>query len=351
MLLDVPVLDAHVHLWDPRTTPRVATPAVRLLGGSRRALRALAPRLFPKSALEFVGSPEHVLAPYLPGDLHRDHAPEAAELRGFVHVEASWQARDPLRHADETSWLEQLCGRDLRAIVGHADLAHPRLDAILEAHRAASPRFTGVRDKLAFSPDARVMSWCASGDRMRDPGWRHGFARLGERGLTFDAWTYAPQLEELERVVRDIPSTRVVLDHLGTPVGLGGPYGPHGHDARERARIASRWHEDLARLAQHPQVHAKISGLLMPIVGWGFHARREPPSAGELAERLGPHVEHALRVFGVERCMFASNFPMDKVSAPWTTVVGAMGQLTSGLEPAARRAFFHDNAARFYGIA
>ena len=89
----------------------------------------------------------------------------------------------------------------------------------------------------------------------------------------------------------------------------------------------------------------------MPIVGWGFHARREPPSAEELAERLGPHVEHALRVFGVERCMFASNFPMDKVSAPWARVVGAMGQLTSGLEPAARRAFIHDNAARFYGIA
>lgn len=351
MSLDVPVLDAHVHLWDPRTTPRVATPAVRLLGHSPRVLRALAPRLFPEPALAFVGSPEHVLAPYLPGHLHRDHAPEAADVRGFVHVEASWQARDPVRCADETVWLEQLCGRDLRAIVGHADLSHPRLDAVLRAHAAASPRFVGVRDKLAFAPDARVMSWCAAGDRMRDAGWRHGFARLGERGLTFDAWMYAPQLAELERVVREIPSTRVVLDHLGTPVGLGGPYGPHGHDAAERARIAASWHDDLARLAQHPQVHAKVSGLLMPIVGWGFHARAEPPSASEIADRIGPHVEHALRVFGVERCMFASNFPMDKVSAPWATVVAAMAQLTSGLDHGSRRAFFHDNAARFYGAA
>ncbi|UJR87134.1 amidohydrolase family protein [Sandaracinus amylolyticus] len=339
MSLDVPVLDAHVHLWDPRTTPRIVSPAVKLFGFSERVLHGLGSRLFPQRDLDFVGRTDHVLASFLPGHLRLDHASE--DVRGFVHVEASWQARDPMRYAEETRWLEALCGPDLRAIVGHADLAHPRLDALLQAHRAASARFVGVRDKLAFSRDPKIARWTTSEDRMRDPAWRHGYARLGERGLTFDAWMYAPQLRDFETLVREVPGTRVVLDHLGTPIGLGGPEG---------ARVAATWHEDLARLAQHRQVHAKISGLTMPIVGFGLHARLTPPSAGELADVLGPHVEHALRVFGVERCFFASNFPMDKVSVPWSTLYEAFAQLTSTRTQGERRALFHDNALRFYGV-
>jgi L-fuconolactonase len=349
--LDVPVLDAHVHLWDPRTTPRQTSAPVRALGWSPLAMRSIVPRLFSSRARAFVGRTDYVLAPFMPSDLREGHDRAVADVHGFVHVEAGWHTRDRLRYAEETAWLETICGAELRAIVGHADLADRRLDALLDAHRAASPRFVGVRDKLAFSGDPAVMSWCARGDRMEEASWRRGFARLGERDLTFDAWIYAHQIGQLDALLRDVPGTRVVLDHLATPIGLGGPIGAHGRDARERERIAKTWRDDLARLAGHRQLHAKLSGLLMPVVGWGFHARARPPTAGELADALGPHIEHALRVFGVERCMFASNFPIDKVSATWGAITDALAQLTQRLEPDARRALFHDNALRFYGIA
>jgi L-fuconolactonase len=341
-----PVLDAHVHFWDPRTTPRTVSPAVKLLGWNEALLRGLVSRVVPKATRDFVGDPGHVLHAYLPGTHRCDHG--EVELAGVVHVQADWRTRDPFGYVDETRWLEELCGAGLRAIVGHADLAHPRLGAILDAHAQASARFVGIRDMLASCPgDPGVHDWTTPG-RMRDAAWRRGYALLGERGLSFDAWVYHEQLGELEALVRERPETPVVLDHLGTPIGLGGPFAGFGQSASARQRIAERWHEDLARLAQHAHVHVKLSGLFMPIVGFGFHARPRPPSTAELVDAIGPHIEHALRVFGPERCLFASNFPMDKVSVPWSALYGAMTQLTASLHEPARGAVFHDNAARFY---
>jgi predicted TIM-barrel fold metal-dependent hydrolase len=341
-----PVLDAHVHFWDPRTTPRTVSPAVKLLGWNEALLLGLVTRVVPKATRDFVGNPGHVLHPYLPGTHRRDH--EGVALAGVVHVQADWQTRDAFGYVDETRWLEELCSASLHAIVGHADLGHPRIGELLDAHARASARFVGIRDMLACCPsDPGVHDWNTPG-RMQDRAWRRGYALLGERGLTFDAWVYHVQLRELEELVRAFPATRLMLDHLGTPIGLGGPYAGFGATASERERTAARWHEDLARLAEHRHVHAKLSGLLMPIVGFGFHTRERPPSVGELVDAIGPHIEHALRVFGPKRCLFASNFPMDKVSVPWRTVYAALVQLTASLDPVDQRAVFHDNAARFY---
>src|SRR6185369_17949826 len=98
-----PWIDPHIHLWDPVTTPRTVTPAVKLLGWNERLLRTLGPRLFPQAAIDFVGTPEHVLHPYFPGMWRRDHA--AFAVRGFVHVQAGWHGRGPLGSAGETRWL------------------------------------------------------------------------------------------------------------------------------------------------------------------------------------------------------------------------------------------------------
>ena len=339
-MLDLPILDAHVHVWDPRTTPRTVTPAVRLFGFSPTLLGRLAPVLFPRAALAFVGSPRYVLAPFMPADHRQEHG--SADVRGFIHIEAAWKRRNPMRFVEETEWLESLGDPGLRGIVGQADLAHPQLDALLDAHAAASPRFVGVRDKVAFSPDPGVMSWCKDGSRMANPAWRRGFARLGERGLTFDAWCYAEQLPDLIDLVRAVPGTRVVLDHLGTPVDLFASGGRSGSDPA--------WHDDLARLAEHPQVHAKISGMLMPVLGAGLHKFEQLASVDEVVDRLGPHVAHALRVFGPGRCIFASNFPMDRVSVTWATLYAGYDQLTAGLSRPEREAAFQGNAISFYRL-
>lgn len=336
-LNDVPVIDAHIHLWDARVTPRKLSPLVRLLGFSPRLIELAARAAFPQSAFDFVGTPEHLIAPYLPGSWRRDHAP--VSVRGFVHIQAGWEG-DPV---DETRWLEELCGSDLLGIVGHADLGAADLSETLNAHRAASARFVGVRDMLATVGGSRIMSW-SEPRRMADRAWRRGFELLGERGLTFDAWCYGPQLGELHELLRTCPGTRVVLDHAGTPLL------PPDGSAAERERVVREWYADLERLAEHQQLSVKLSGLGMPVVGYGWHQRAAPPSVAEVSDALGPHVEKLLACFGAQRLIAGSNFPMDKVAWPWPTWFRALDELTAGLGADERRAVFHDNALRFYGL-
>lgn len=346
MSVSIPILDPHIHLWDPRTTPRRVSPLSRTLSWSPTLLRRAAQRVFPGDALAFLGKPDYVLAPYLPGNWRHDHG--AFDARSFMHVEAGWRGRGPLAEADETAWLEALCGGELVGVVGRASLTGERLIDLLDAHARTSRRFVGVRDILAQCDDRAVLDW-APAHRMRDPLFRAGYEELGRRGLPFDAWCYHPQLPDLASLVAAHPGTPVVLDHLGTPIGLGGPFGSYGRTEAARRELASWWHDQLTHLGTYPHVHAKISGLAMPVLGFGWDDTC-PPSVDEVVDRLGPHVEHALRAFGPERCMFASNFPMDRVSLPWATLYEAYFQLTAHLAPEPRRALFHDNAARFYGL-
>tara|TARA_B100001750_G_scaffold174703_1_gene142876 strand:- start:4839 stop:5906 length:1068 start_codon:yes stop_codon:yes gene_type:complete len=348
MALPFPILDPHIHLWEPRSTPRQVSPAVKLLGWNERLIQSLGPKLFPRAAIDFVGVIDHVASPYLPGTYLAES--EGWEVRGFVHVQAGWHAKGDLAEVDETRWLEALCGRDLLAIVGEARLGAGELDRVLDGHAAASARFVGVRDMTAHHADSGVLDWDARGaGTMDDPAWRAGLRRLGERGLTFDAWMYAGQLGAFERALQEAPETPVMLCHLGSPVGAAGPYARQGANAAERERIVAAWERDLRAVAAHPRVHAKISGLAMPVLGFDWHRRSAPPSVGEVVDGFAPFVEVALDAFGPERCLFASNFPMDKASLPWTTLYAAFEQLAPS-DPATQRALFHDNAARFYGL-
>ncbi|MBO6939854.1 MAG: amidohydrolase family protein [Deltaproteobacteria bacterium] len=348
MPLGFPIVDPHIHLWDPGSTPREVTPAVKLFGWNDRLLRALGPRLFPKSALDFVGVIDHVMAPYLPGTYRRDTGGWA--VRGYVYVQAGWKEKGALGPVGETRWAEAIGGRDMLGIVGDARLSDPELGHLLDAHQQASARFVGVRDMTAHDADAGVMDFDAHPGRMADPAWRRGFAELGRRGLTFDTWMYSEQLGELRALLRDHEGTKVVLDHLGTPIGVGGPYAGQGQSAADRARRFERWSADLEALAAHPNLCVKVSGLTMPILGWPFGERSSPPSVRQVVDALGPMVETALAHFGADRCLFASNFPMDKAVLPWTTLYEAFAQLTASHGEAVQRRLFHDNAVAFYGL-
>jgi predicted TIM-barrel fold metal-dependent hydrolase len=343
-----PIIDSHVHFWDPRTTPRTVSPVVKLLGWNERLLHSVGLRLFPKDARNFVGIPNHVMRAYLPSELA--HEQRDVNAHGFVHVQAGWHGRGELCGADETRWLESLGDARIRGIVGQATLESPSLARLIAAHRAASPRFVGVRDMTAHDPDPAVMAF-STPDRMKSTRFRRGLVHLGDVGLSFDAWCYGPQLRDLADALAEARHTRVVLCHLGTPIGIGGPYGRHGTSREARASIFARWKDDIARIAEMPNVHAKLSGLAMPILGFGFHRRPNPPSSAELADCFGPLIEHAFRTFGTKRCFFGSNFPMDKVSATWPTIFRAFESLTRDYDDATRRGLFHDHAAHFYRLS
>jgi L-fuconolactonase len=350
-----PIIDPHIHLWDPQRTPRAATPFVKLLGWNRELLQAVPRRLLPEAKREFIGRPDFLVAPYLPPDYAADLGHH--HVAGYVYVEASWMGRGRLGQADETRWVEALARRHdatgprLVGIVAAADLGRHDLPDLLRAHRDASRRVCGVRDKLAWSLDRGVMDFARTPAPMGDPAWRRGFASLADHDLSFDAWIYLDQASALGDLLRAQPRVRVVLDHLATPIAAGGPFASRGLDEAAQAAIRTRWREAIARLAEHPQLHVKLSGMFMPVVGWGLHGRRTPATTAQIRDALAPFVEHALACFGAQRCMFASNFPMDKVSLGLPQLYDAYRELVNERPPAEQRALFHDNALRIYDLA
>lgn len=342
------IFDPHIHLWNPRTTPREATPLVKLLSWSPWLLDKATRALMPKPIVDFVGKPDYVLSNHLPDIFHRDTG--KYEVEGYVHIQAGWQGKKPIDYANETRWLEGLKPAPA-AIVGHAslnDLIH--LDKVLDAHFAASKRFKGVRDMVACHPSKGVHDWHQNPKLMLEEDFQKGYARLGERGLTYDCFLYSNQLLDFVTLAKAVPSTKVVLDHVGAPVALMNAHGGAGLNAKERAQIKAAWYEGLEAVAAISQVHLKLSGLFMPIVGFDFHLRETPPSHQEVVDSIAPHIEFALKTFGVERCMFASNFPMDKVSLSYEMLYDAYFKIVENYSTADKEQLFRSNAKAFYGV-
>ena len=183
MSLAPAIIDSHVHQWDPRTTPREASLAVKLFGWSPRLLDFVVRRAMPKPLVDFVGRGEYALNPYLPSDLRTDTGRHEDRLRGIVHVQAGWKGKRHVDVVDETRWLERIDpeGTTIRAIVGAAHLEAPDLGGVLDAHQRASTRFRGVRDMLAAHPNEAIVDFEREPGLIRNPAWREGYALLGKR--------------------------------------------------------------------------------------------------------------------------------------------------------------------------
>jgi len=344
-----PILDPHIHLWDQRGTPRKASPLVKLLGWSPRALLWAGRRVFPSDLIGFFARPDYVVTDYLQPEYRADIGGRA--LAGCVHVQAGWEGRGAMAPVGETRWLDGLDMPELKGIVGYADFAlGEAVEPVLAAHVEASDRFRGIRYMLANSPDPGVHSFGLVAEQSRDPKWRAGYALLAKYGLRFDAWCYQHQLGELHELAAAYPEVPVILCHAGTPVGWAGPFSQTGLSETERGEIDRSWRAGMARLAELPNVQVKISGLTMPVLGFGLHDRAVPPDAAALAAALGPLVRFVIDTFGPARCAFASNFPVDKISGSWADLFDAYEAIVSDASEDERRALFHDNAVRFYEL-
>ncbi|MBX3706318.1 MAG: amidohydrolase family protein [Pseudomonadales bacterium] len=277
----------------------------------------------------------------------------------FVECASMYSADAPeaLRPVGETEFVNGVAAMtasgaygDVRAcagIVGFADLTLGAAVApVLDAHLARSPRFRGIRHASGWDPDPRVRNSHTNPPArlLADATFRKGFAELAPRGLSFDAWLYHPQISELTELARAFPDTTIVFDHFGGPLGIG-PY------EGRREEIHAQWQRDVAELARCPNVVAKLGGIVMPVNGFGFHQRATPATSDEIVSATGRYYRHAIDCFGVERCMFESNFPVDRQSVSYHVLWNAFKKLVADASDAERQWLFHDTAARVYRLA
>ena len=279
-----------------------------------------------------------------------------------VYLECSEAYRtsgpEALRPVGETEAVERIataCARDATcttrvaaAIVGHADLTlGASIEDVLQAHLAASPlRFRGIRQSAAEDSDPAFVRTGPRPPRARfgDPAFREGFGRLGPLGLVFDAWLYHPQLPDLIALARAFPDTPIVLNHAGGPLGIG-------RYAQDRDAHFAEWQRSIRTLAREANVTVKLGGLGMRLNGFGFHEAARPPDSETLARAWRPHVETCIEAFGASRCMFESNFPVDQISCSYRTLWNAFKRLAAGCSPNEKADLFAGTASRVYRIA
>ena len=232
-------------------------------------------------------------------------------------------------------------------IVGHADLSlgsrvEPVLDALV---RAGGDRFRGIRHITAWDADSSVgnPAYAPPPGLLGDKTFREGFAVLARLGLTFDAWLYHPQIDELAALARAFPSARIVLDHVGGPLAIG-PY------TGKRDEVFPRWTQSIKAIAACPNVFVKLGGLGMRTCGYDLHQKTDPPASQTLADAWRPYIETCIAAFGPSRCMFESNFPVDKGSYGYQVFWNACKLLAKGASPSEKADLFAGTAAHFYRL-
>ena len=296
------IIDTHHHLWDLESNyyPWLVEPIDH-----------------------FVGDYAPIRKTYLIGDLHRDAA--ELDLVKSVHVQAEFDHNDdPVK---ETAWLQGVAddpaSRGLpNAIVGFADLSKPDVEKILSRH-AEYPNMRGIRHMLNYADDP-VLRFADRDGLMSENGWRRGYRLLSKYDMSFDLQVWPWQLEEAARLGREIPEIPIILNHTGMPKDLA-------------PDIAQVWRTGMKALAEVDQVSVKISALSMMDRDW-------------TPEKIRPFVMDTIEIMGAERCMFASNFPVDSLMTTYKRLWDAYDEITSELSQSEREGLFWRNAERYYRI-
>ena len=312
---DLPICDAHHHLWDDTGHTGTPYPLDALLadtGSGHRVLRTV-----------FVECHAHYLAD------------------GPVELRPVGEVRYVAAAAERSATLG---GAEIAAIVGHADLTLGAavgdvLDTLDDAGRG---RFRGVRHTTAHDPSPMNNAATRSG-LMGEATFRHGVDALGVRGRSFDAFCFHPQLDELAALARACEGTTIVANHLGVPIA-GGPYRGRSEEVR------SVWRNALRGLAECPNVVVKLGGITRPLSGDRWDRRGVPASSEEIVAAWGDDIRFVIDTFGPARCMFESNFPVDASVVGYVALWNAFKKIAAPFTAAERVDLFHDTAARTYRL-
>lgn len=282
------IVDAHQHFWDPE--------------------RNYHPWLRDEPPIAFrYGDYRALRRRYLPPDYLRDAA--GFEVEGTVYVETEWDPADPVGEMRYVEELRREHGLPSVA-VAQAWLHHEDAPRVLE-QQAAFPFVRGIRHKPA--PGA-----------MSDPAWRRGFSALAANGLRFDLQAPWTSLADATRLATDFPGTQIILNHTGLP-------------ADRSAEGIAGWRSAMTAFAQCPNAAVKISGLGQAGQPWTMAANRDV-------------VLTTIDLFGPERCMFASNFPVDGLCGSFQAIFNGFAEIVAPFPQAERHRLFRDNAIRIYGI-
>jgi predicted TIM-barrel fold metal-dependent hydrolase len=321
---DLPIVDPHHHLWQ------------------RNA---------------HVESGEHrYLLDELRADLETGHNVVATvflECRSMYRAEGPAEMR-PVGESEFVAGVAAMSGsgnygktRVAAGIVGYADLTlGERVEPVLLAHlRAAGGRFRGVRHSAGWDADPVIGN--SRPDMQphlyRRPDFRAGLARLSALGLSFDAWLYHPQLADVVELARAFPATAIVMGHVGGFLGYG------AYRGRREEEFAA-WRRAMAELAGCANVVVKLGGMINRGAVWDFHRAPVPPTSEIMAEAWRPFVETCIELFGARRCMFESNFPVDKMAIGYRALWNAMKRLAAGASDDEKRALFAGTASRVYRL-
>jgi predicted TIM-barrel fold metal-dependent hydrolase len=277
----------------------------------------------------------------------------------FVECHAMYRAAGPaeMRPVGETEFVAGIAAmsasgnyghtRVAAGIVGAADLTlGDRVEPVLLAQmRAGGGRFRGVRHSAGWDADPVIgNSRPDSQPHLYDrPDFRAGLAYLGALGLSFDAWLYHPQLADVVDLARAFPATPIVMGHVGGVLG----YGPY---AGKSAEILAGWKRSMSELVQCPNVVVKLGGIVNRGAGFDFHSAAAPPSSETIAEIWRPYVETCIELFGANRCMFESNFPVDKMAIGYAALWNAFKRIAMHASRDEKLALFAGTAARIYRL-
>ena len=275
----------------------------------------------------------------------------------FVECRSEYRSEGPehLRPVGETEFMAGIArasrgsGRaEISGIVAYTDLAQDvdRVREVCDAHRDASDGlFRGIRHGGAYEP-GRTSLW---GDPATQPDlytrqdFRKSVALLGEMGLVYETWHYSHQNPNFAEVARAVPGTVMVLNHLGSPISSGHPADRHGE-------ILARWKRNMVELAACENVTIKLGGLGMPTDHFGWHLRETPATSDEVVAAQRDYYLHAIDCFGPDRCMFESNFPVDKLSMSYHVYWNAMKKIASGYSASERDMLFSGTATRVFNL-
>jgi len=313
---ELPIVDPHHHLWS----------------------RAGNVYLFPE-LLADLSSGHNVRATVFEecGSMYRADGPEEVRSLGETEFVTGVAAMSASGGFGPT--------RACASIVGNVNLMlGARVAPVLEAHLAASGgRFHAIRFSTAWDADERVHNTVPRPEMLADGRFREGFKHLSRLDLTFDAWVYHPQLGEVAALAAAFPQTPIVLNHFGSPI-LGGPNGGR------TAEVFAEWRAGMTKLASHENAYVKLGALPVRRSDKNRSAEAAPLSSEEIATAWRPFFDVCLELFGARRCMFESNFPVQKRWCSYVVLWNACKRLAASASADEKAALFSRTAAEVYRL-